>query len=106
MQSFLLQENCHAPLDFPLHLTRHRTCAAGPNNAAMSITAEPVGAGLPAKAACQATRMLDVPFSSRASPLPQGSVVDAKFFIAGKLPCATGFPAAPYLPSDLRRWAK
>ncbi|MDT9673389.1 hypothetical protein F6R97_01760 [Pseudomonas sp. JV414] len=31
----------------------------------------PVGAGLPAKAACQTTSMLNVPASSRASPLPQ-----------------------------------
>ena len=32
----------------------------------------PVGAGLPAMTACQLERMLDVPASSRASPLPQG----------------------------------
>jgi len=34
-------------------------------------TAIPVGAGLLAKAVCQATLMLDVMASSRASPLPQ-----------------------------------
>ncbi|CAI8838336.1 hypothetical protein EMIT0196MI5_230090 [Pseudomonas sp. IT-196MI5] len=32
---------------------------------------EPVGASLLAKAECQATSMLNVPASSRASPLPQ-----------------------------------
>ncbi|PCM51695.1 hypothetical protein CP335_01290 [Pseudomonas fluorescens] len=35
----------------------------------------PVGAGLLAKASCQAPPMLDVPPSSRASPLPQGQGV-------------------------------
>ncbi|PQP03983.1 hypothetical protein C5612_12185 [Pseudomonas frederiksbergensis] len=34
--------------------------------------AEPVGAGLLAKAVCQVASMLTVPPSSRASPLPQG----------------------------------
>ncbi|PQP02586.1 hypothetical protein C5612_18510 [Pseudomonas frederiksbergensis] len=34
--------------------------------------AEPVGAGLLAKAVCQTTSILTVPPSSRASPLPQG----------------------------------
>ena len=37
-----------------------------------------VGAGLLAKAQCQATMMLNVPPPSRASPLPQGFVVALK----------------------------
>ncbi|AUM69577.1 hypothetical protein C0J56_12200 [Pseudomonas fluorescens] len=37
-----------------------------------SAKPKPVGAGLLANAVCQATSMLAVPPSSRASPLPQG----------------------------------
>jgi hypothetical protein len=40
-----------------------------------NITTNPVGAGLPAIAACQATSMLAVLWSSLASLLPQGFVV-------------------------------
>ncbi|PAW53097.1 hypothetical protein CKQ80_16155 [Pseudomonas moraviensis] len=41
---------------------------------------KPVGAGLPAMAVCQAITMLDVLDSSRASPLPQGSMTLLKPF--------------------------
>jgi hypothetical protein len=44
----------------------------------------PVGAGLPAKAACQAKAILNVPASSLASQLLQGSSVNTTFVNATK----------------------
>ncbi|MCE6981183.1 hypothetical protein EI534_28250, partial [Pseudomonas frederiksbergensis] len=46
----------------------------------------PVGAGLPAMAVCQVTSMLTVLPSSRVSPLPQWSMLFAKFvYVANSL---------------------
>ena len=41
-------------------------------------------------AACQATVMLDVPASSRASPLPQGFSVDTVIVYDGGKKCGSG----------------
>jgi hypothetical protein len=72
----------------------------------MSITAETCGSGLAREGGVSGDKDVGCAGLFASKPAPTGSVVDAKFFIAGELPCATGFPAAPYPPSDLRRWAK
>ncbi|CAI8832690.1 hypothetical protein EMIT0P218_200023 [Pseudomonas sp. IT-P218] len=53
-----------------------------------------MGAGLLAKAECQATSILDVPAPSRASPLPQGS--HFKFELAGVGLTITYSPASSH----------
>ena len=51
---------------------------------------KPVGAGLPAMAVGQAASMVADMASSRASPLPQWSVLFAKFGVRHQFPCGSG----------------